>query len=206
MKSKSIILSMLPLLLSSCSISMLPKASGGESSVKGDAVTITEVRFNYKLRMSEAIAVLSLDGEPFYTSLSNLGINKLVVAGDEVKITYYGQPIVGCHDACFIEAKVKSYEIIETTVFAITLGEHEGRGNFEEAINGRGLMIQDKYVITDENGSYVPLDEYEGDAIYASVSPSASEDNCTCPAGAECEPCPLFTAGLYAYNPRPSAE
>ena len=146
----------------------------------------------------EGLAKILFDNA-FYSFDSSVKIETTIVAGDQLSITFNSKYKIVCQTTypgnCHVKGDIKSYKLIETQIFQIT---------FESANDIRtNYKLDNDYVVLDEEGRYVSLSEFDGDMLYLSQDLQRTQNNCSCPDGAECEPCPIYVAGIYAYDPRP---
>ena len=153
----------------------------------------------------EKLAAL-LFNDSYYSFSEVIKLEKPVVAGDQLVITVESNSEDICTllypGRCTIHGKVKSVVHLKTLVNAIHVDDAT-IGEIATQIK-RGYLLDNEYVILDEEGRYCPLDEYDGHDLYISWDKKKKEEKCVCPEGASCGPCPIYVAGLYAYDPRPN--
>lgn len=135
----------------------------------------------------------------------SIHIEENIVAGDILIVNFESDEEISTYceltypSSCYINAKAVSYEFIKTNIISI---------NAETPIKEMAKDIKESYdlnnpyVVLDEEGHYIDIEEYEGHELYLSIDKSLEDYYCSCPEGAQCEPCPTYIAGLYAYNPR----
>ena len=152
----------------------------------------------------EKLAKLLLNNS-YYVFSSEIKLDKPLVAGDQLSITFDGQYEAICRETypaqCAVTGTIKNYSIMETQIYGI----HVDDTTIVSAIKNDGFVLDNEYVILDEEGRYTSLNEYNGSDIFLSYNQKKMVEYCTCPKGAKCGPCPIYVAGLYAYNPRPNS-
>lgn len=136
-----------------------------------------------------------LYNESYYSFPSDIKLDVPLVAGDQLYINFDGEYEVICDESypsrCEIKGKIASYSLNETLIQMIPV---------DELVDG--YLLDNQYAILDEEGRYVSLDTYEGNELYISENLKKKKEYCNCPDGVMCDPCPIYVAGLYAYNPR----
>lgn len=161
--------------------------------------------FDHMQNEGEPVAELLFD-QSYYTFSSDIELDKPLVAGDQLIITFDGKYNAVCAEIypaqCTVKGKIKDYYVQETYIVEITREDDE-TSDIAQAVK-RQYILDNEYVILDEEGRYTSLDEYNGDQLYLSYNRKEAEDNCHCPKGALCGPCPMYIAGIYAFNPRPA--
>lgn len=152
---------------------------------------------------NEKIACLLFNGG-YYSFPNEIKIDKTLVAGDQLSITFYGDYSVICQEIypsiCVVEGEIKSYTLIETRVRSIHINDTTIKDIANEF--KKSYILDNEYVILDEEGRYTTLDSYEGHDLWLSENKRKMTELNTCPEGAQCEPNPIYIAGLYAYDPR----
>ena len=195
MKNKIAILIAFPVLLTGCQ---------GNSSSIGEHTLVLNYGFVFnhiQNQQGEKLAKLLLN-DCYYKFSSDIELDKPAVAGDQLSITFDGDySILGFSTGpgdCTVTGTIKDYSLIETQIIGLLVDE----ASMEAAIRNSGYVLDNEYVILDKEGRYTTLDEYPGSNLFLSVNQRKMAEYCTCPEGAQCEPCPIYIAGLYAYNPR----
>ena len=198
MKNKITIAIVLPLLLAGCS------TINKSSSMSKEHILVLNYGFVFNHILSqkgEPLAKLLLN-DSYYSFPNEIKIEQPVVAGDQLSITFDGEYDGVCRETypaqCTIAGTIKSYRIIQTEVIGLLV---DG-ASMAVAIRNSGYVLDNEYVILDEEGRYTSLDEYDSSNIFLSVNKKKTEEYCTCPEGAQCGPCPIYISQLYAYNPR----
>ena len=197
MKNKITILIVLPLLLAGCSYNK------GSSSTTNKHTLVLDYGFVFnhvQNQKGEQLAKLLLN-DSYYSFPSEINIEEPIVAGDQLSITFDGEYDGVCLETypaqCTITGTIKSYHLIQTEVLGLLV---DG-ASMAVAIRNSGYVLDNEYVILDKEGRYTSLDEYEGSEVFLSYNQRKMEEECTCPEGAMCEPCPVYISQLYAYNP-----
>ena len=198
MNNKSTILIVLPLLLVGCNVANKPSSTSDKHTlVLGYGFVFNHVQ-NQK---GEQLAKLLLNNS-YYSFSSEINIEEPIVAGDQLSITFDGEYDEICLETypaqCTITGTINSYHLIQTEVLGLLVDDT----SMAVAIRNGGYVLDNEYVILDEEGRYTSLDEYDDSNIFLSVNKKKMEEYCTCPEGAQCEPCPIYVSQLYAYNPR----
>ena len=202
MKNKIALFIVLPVLLLSCN----SNSSNESSSFTGDQTLVLDYGFAYikQNQKGEKLAELLLNYS-YYNFSSEIKLDKSPVAGDQLSITFEGEyGITGISTGpgkCTVTGTVKSYQLLETQVICMLVDE----ASVATAIRHSGYVLDNEYVILDEEGRYTTLDEYPGSSVYLSYNQRKMKELCTCPEGAQCGPCPIYISQLYAYNPRPAS-
>jgi hypothetical protein len=205
MKNRKLLLGLLPFLLSGCYI----ESRKGSSAVEDVTVNIdAELVFNTVIDENAAPYARVMWGSSYYHFPENIQIEEKPVAGDQLWITFEGEPTESiCYVTypgdCYLEGKVKDYGIRQTNVTCLNIDLVEG-ATVSQYLRSH-YTIFTNYVVLDEEGRYVALDEYDGlNTLYLSESISNKEYVCSCPEGAQCGPCPNtpYIVGIYAYDPR----
>ena len=198
MKNKPTILIVLSLLLAGCNV------ANKSSSISSKHTLVLDYGFVFnhvQNQKGEQLAKLLLN-DSYYSFPSEISIEEPIVAGDQLSITFDGEYDGICLETypaqCTITGTIKSYRLIQTQVIGLLV---DG-ASMAVAIRNSGYVLDNEYVILDEEGRYTSLDEYNGSNIFLSVDQKKTKDYCTCPEGAQCEPCPIYISQLYAYNPR----
>ena len=198
MKNKPTILIVLSLLLAGCNV------ANKSSSISSKHTLVLDYGFVFnhvQNQQGEQLAKLLLN-DSYYSFPSEISIEEPIVAGDQLSITFDGEYDGICLETypaqCTITGTIKSYRLIQTQVIGLLV---DG-ASMAVAIRNSGYVLDNEYVILDEEGRYTSLDEYNGSNIFLSVDQKKTKDYCTCPEGAQCEPCPIYISQLYAYNPR----
>ena len=198
MKNKPTILIVLPLVLAGCNVPNKPSSTSNEHTLVLDYGFVFNHVQNQK---GEQLAKLLLN-DSYYSFPSEINIEEPIVAGDQLSITFDGEYDGVCLEKypaqCTITGTIKSYHLIQTEVIGLLV---DG-ASMAVAIRNSGYVLDNEYVILDEEGRYTSLDEYDDSNIYLSVNQKKMEEYCTCPEGAQCGPCPIYISQLYAYNPR----
>ena len=195
MKHKNLFLALIPLLLVGCS-------TNKEKTLELNAGFIFDFAQNQE---GEYLASLYFNESEYYFS-SDIELDKPLVAGDQLSITFNGDYSVTCAEtyptSCEVKGDIKSYSLIETKIY----GVHVDDAAIGEIANQfkSNYILDNEYVVLDEEGRFISLDDYDGQDLYLSCNKRKMDENCSCPDGAECEICPIYVAGLYAYNPRPT--
>ena len=152
---------------------------------------------------NEKIASLLFNGG-YYSFPNEIKIDKILVAGDQLSITFNGDYSVICQEIypskCVVEGEVKSYTLIETRVRSI----HIDAATIKDIANEfkKSYILDNEYVIFDQEGIYTTLDSYEVHDLWLSENKRNMTELNTCLEGAQCEPSSIYIAGLYAYDPR----
>lgn len=193
MKNKILSLLLLSTILVGCSLS-----SNKEYTLVLNAGFV----FNHiQTQEGEELAKLLLN-DAYYVFSSEIKLDKPLVAGDQLSISFDGQYEAICRETypaqCTVTGTIKNYSIIETQIRGI----HVDDTTIANAIKNGGFVLDNEYVILDEEGRYTSLNDYNGSDIFLSYNQKKMVEYCTCPKGAQCQPCPIYVAGLYAYNPR----
>lgn len=195
MKNKPTISIVLPLLLMGCNVANKPSSTS--TLVLGYGFVFNHVQN----QEGEQLAKLLLN-DSYYSFSSEINIEEPIVAGDQLSITFDGEYDDICFETypaqCTITGTIKSYHLIQTEVLGLLV---DG-ASMAVTIRNSAYVLDNEYVILDEEGRYTSLDEYDGSNIFLSVNKKKTEEYCTCPEGAQCEPCPIYISQLYAYNPR----
>lgn len=198
MKCRQIIFALLPLVISSCTYSPFSK----DKTLLLDAGFVFE---HEQTAEGEQLATL-LFNDSYYSFSSELRIDKPIVAGDQLSIVFNGDYEYVCRETypaqCDVRGEIKSHSLIETKIIGVHVDDASIR-SAKDSING-SYILDNEYVILDEKGKYTTLDNYKGNDLYLSENIKKMTELCTCPKGAQCEPCPIYIAGLYAFNPRPN--
>ncbi len=198
MKNKPTILIVLPLLLAGCNVPNKPSSTSNEHTLVLDYGFVFNHVQNQK---GEQLAKLLLN-DSYYSFPSEINIEEPIVAGDQLSITFDGEYDGVCLETypaqCTITGTIKSYHLIQTEVLGLLV---DG-ASMAVAIRNSGYILDNEYVILDEEGRYTSLDEYDRSNIFLSVNKKKTEEYCTCPEGAQCGPCPIYISQLYAYDPR----
>ena len=198
MKNKPTILIVLLLVLAGCNVPNKPSSTSNEHTLVLDYGFVFNHVQNQK---GEQLAKLLLN-DSYYSFPSEINIEEPIVAGDQLSITFDGEYDGVCLETypaqCTITGTIKSYHLIQTEVIGLLV---DG-ASMAVAIRNSGYVLDNEYVILDEEGRYTSLDEYDDSNIYLSVNQKKMEEYCTCPEGAQCGPCPIYISQLYAYNPR----
>lgn len=193
MKGKNLFLALIPILLVGCS-------SNKEKTLVLDAGFIFDFVQNQE---GEYLASLYYNESGYYFS-SNIELDKPLVAGDQLSITFKGDYSVACAEtypaSCKVKGNIKSYSLIETQIYGIHVDDAT-IGVIANHIKS-DYILDNEYVILDEEGRFTSLDDYDGQDLYLSCNKRKMDENCSCPDGAQCDVCPLYIAGLYAYDPR----
>lgn len=200
MKKKQLALLLLPLILSGC---------GNSTSTPNTEKTFVlnaGFVFDHKQAASgEKLASLLFDGS-YYSFFDELTLEEPLVAGDQLNVTIGNITEDFCLSLyparCTVNGEIKTYTHIKTEIVGV--GVDDGTIGENARTIRESYILDNEKVILDKEGRFVPLEDYDGQRIYLSVNKNKTETSCSCPEGAQCEPCPLFIAGLYAYNPRPS--
>lgn len=152
---------------------------------------------------NEKLASLLFNGG-YYSFSNEIKIDKTLVAGDQLNITFNGDYSVICQEIypskCVVEGEVKSYTLIETRVRSMHV-DHVTIKDIADEFK-KGYTLDNEYVILDREGRYTTLDSYEGHDLWLSENKRKMTELNTCPEGIQCEPSPIYIAGLYAYDPR----
>lgn len=198
MKNKPTISIFLPLLLMGCNVANNPSLTSDKHTlVLGYGFFFNDVQN----QEGELLAKLLLNYS-YYSFSSEINIEEPIVAGDQLSITFDGEYDDICFETypaqCTITGTIKSYHLIQTEVLGLLVDD----ASMAVAIRNSGYVLDNEYVILDEEGRYTSLDEYDDSIIFLSVNKKKTEEYCTCPEGAQCEPCPIYISQLYAYNPR----
>ena len=198
MKNKPTILIVLPLLLAGCNVANKPSSTSNEHTLVLDYGFVFNHVQNQK---GEQLAKLLLN-DSYYSFPSEINIEEPIVAGDQLSITFDGEYDGVCLETypaqCTITGTIKSYHLIQTEVLGLLV---DG-ASMAVAIRNSGYILDNEYVILDEEGRYTSLDEYDQSNIFLSVNKKKTEGYCTCPEGAQCGPCPIYISQLYGYDPR----
>ena len=198
MKNKPTVLIVLPFLLTGCNVANKPSSTSDKHTLVLDYGFV----FNHVQNQKEEQLAKLLLNDSYYSFPSEISIEEPIVAGDQLSITFDGEYDGICLETypvqCTITGTIKSYRLIQTQVIGLLV---DGAST-AVAIRNSGYVLDNEYVILDEEGRYTSLDEYDGSNIFLSVDQRKTKDYCTCPEGAQCEPCPIYISQLYAYNPR----
>ena len=206
MKNRIVILIALPIFLIGCS----NNANKSSSTKEHTLVLNYGFVFNHiKTQEGEDLAKLLLN-DSYYSFSSEIKIDRPIVAGDQLSITFDGEYEAICREIypaqCDVTGKIKKYSLIETQILGMQIDAVEGAGANAIANDLRnGYILDNEFVILDETGRYTSLDEYNGNTLFLSYNLQKMNDNCSCPEGAMCGPCPVYISALYAYNPRPAS-
>ena len=197
MKNKPTIFIVLSLLLAGCNVANKSSSTSNEHTLVLDYGFVFDHVQNQK---GEQLAKLLLD-DSYYSFPSEINIEEPIVAGDQLCITFDGEYDGICLETypaqCTITGTIKSYHLIQTEVLGLLV---DG-ASMAVAIRNSGYILDNEYVILDEEGRYTSLDEYDKSNIFMSVNKKKTEGYCTCPEGAQCGPCPIYISQLYAYDP-----
>ncbi len=197
MKYRGPALTLFSLLLIGCNVSI----SNVDNFLSLNAVLLFEKK---ETQDAEDMAVIRYSSAN-YPSPSYLKIDEKIVAGDQIKVIFEGEFNHVCDDSlksnCLYEGRIKSYSITETQIMGIHVDDAT-IGDISNQIR-TSYLLDNEYVILDEVGHYISLDDYDGYDLYLSENKTMMEENCHCPEGMVCGVCPVYVAGLYAYNPRP---
>ena len=198
MKNKPTILIVLLLVLAGCNVPNKPSSTSNEHTLVLDYGFVFNHVQNQK---GEQLAKLLLN-DSYYSFPSEINIEEPIVAGDQLSITFDGEYDGVCLETypaqCTITGTIKSYHLIQTEVLGLLV---DG-ASMAVAIRNSGYILDNEYVILDEEGRYTSLDEYDKSNIFLSVNKKKTEGYCTCPEGAQCGPCPIYISQLYGYDPR----
>ncbi|HMM00873.1 MAG TPA: hypothetical protein PKC96_05995 [Bacilli bacterium] len=125
-----------------------------------------------------------------------------LVPGDYLSITYEGDLL--CQESYPSKLMISGERLISAEYIYTNIIEIESE-NISRNEDGTVSEISscghaDEYVILDKDLNYVPLDEYDGEKLFASVDYSQIQ---SCPVGAWCAPsCSYLFGALFAFNPR----
>ena len=200
MKHKAAILFVLPMLLTGC-------AKLNDSSISNERTLVLDSGFVFnhiQKQDGEQLAKLLLN-DSYYSFPSEIKLEESIVAGDQLIITFDGDYDGFCSltypGRCTITGTIKSYRLVKTQMVGMLV---DG-ASMATAIRNSGYVLDNEYVILDEEGRYTALDEYTGSNVYLSYNQRKMKELCTCPESAQCGPCPVYISQLYAYNPRPAS-
>ena len=191
------------LLLTSC---ISPKIINSSDSSNNETTLTLSMNFVFDVKVEDDhyLADLTYQGE-YYIFPSKIELDAPRVAGDQLKVIFDGEYSYICQytypSLCHVEGTIKEYHHIQTQILEI----HVDDGTISSIANEieSGYILDTKNVVLDEVGHFVPLNEYDGQDLFLSHNLRKMDKYCSCPDGAECEPCPTYIAGLYAFNPRP---
>ena len=181
--------------------------SSASSSAVEDATLLLNAGFVFnhiQTHEGEKLATLLFDAS-YYTFSKEITINKPIVAGDQLNVTFNGGYDYFCQEVhparCKVNGEIKSYFLIETQIIGVHVDDAT-IGDIADSIKA-SYLLDNEFVILDKEGRYIALEDYKGQDLYLSENRKKATEFCTCPEGAMCEPCPFYVAGLYAYDPRP---
>lgn len=147
---------------------------------------------------NEKLASLIFNGG-YYSFPNEIKIDKTLVAGDQLSITFNGDYSVTCQEIypskCVVEGEVKSYTLIETRIRSMHI-DHVTIKDIADEFK-KSYKLDNEYVILDREGRYTTLDSYEGHDLWLSENKRKMIDFNACLEGS-----PIYIAGLYAYDPR----
>lgn len=147
---------------------------------------------------NEKLASLIFNGG-YYSFPNEIKIDKTLVAGDQLSITFNGDYSVKCQEIypskCVVEGEVKSYTLIETRIRSMHI-DHVTIKDIADEFQ-KSYKLDNEYVILDREGRYTTLDSYEGHDLWLSENKRKMIDFNACLEGS-----PIYIAGLYAYDPR----
>lgn len=147
---------------------------------------------------NEKLASLLFNGG-YYSFPSEIKIDKTLVAGDQLSITFNGDYSVTCQEIypskCVVEGEIKSYTLIETRIRSMHI-DHVTIKDIADEFQ-KSYKLDNQYVILDREGRYTTLDSYEGHDLWLSENKRKMIDFNACLEGS-----PIYIAGLYAYDPR----
>lgn len=147
---------------------------------------------------NEKLASLLFNGG-YYSFPNEIKIDKTLVAGDQLSITFNGDYSVTCQEIypskCVVEGEVKSYTLIETRIRSMHI-DHVTIKDIADEFK-KSYKLDNEYVILDREGRYTTLDSYEGHDLWLSENKRKMTDFNACLEGS-----PIYIAGLYAYDPR----
>lgn len=147
---------------------------------------------------NEKLASLIFNGG-YYSFPNEIKIDKTLVAGDQLSITFNGDYSVTCQEIypskCVVEGEVKSYTLIETRIRSMHI-DHVTIKDIADEFQ-KSYKLDNEYVILDREGRYTTLDSYEGHDLWLSENKRKMIDFNACLEGS-----PIYIAGLYAYDPR----
>ena len=197
---------LIPLLLSGCYL-----RSRGDSYLGESNTLVLNAGFSYIYDWDDGnafAAELLFDGG-YYHFDEELKFDEPIVAGDQLAITFKNIENHVCVETfpanCTVKGAIESYSLRKSDIIEV---KKDGQpiNSFLDELRRTYNFGDNENVILDEKMNCTPLHKYEGDVLYLSYDIKRREDNCTCPAGAICDPCnPNYIAGLYAYNPRPDS-
>ena len=188
MKKICFVLFLLTFGLSLVSCTKPDESNNGYFNVQCDYGTIEENK-----------ATILIDGCLPFFDFKAYGIEKLY-PGDLLYIEYTGSPIVALSfpgQMCGIE--VNSVELRKREIREITEEEIE-RNELNEISKITNYSYSSEYVIINDELEYVPLSEYTGSTLYASIGQSTSSEssNENSKSG---EPKPIPIAAFFAFDP-----
>ena len=147
---------------------------------------------------NEKLASLLFNGG-YYSFPNEIKIDKTLVAGDQLSITFNGDYSVTCQEIypskCVVEGEVKSYTLIETRIRSMHI-DHVTIKDIADEFQ-KSYKLDNEYVILDREGRYTTLDSYEGHDLWLSENKRKMIDFNACLEGS-----PIYIAGLYTYDPR----
>ena len=147
---------------------------------------------------NEKLASLLFNGG-YYSFPNEIKIDKTLVAGDQLSITFNGDYSVTCQEIypskCVVEGEIKSYTLIETRIRSMHI-DHVTIKDIADEFQ-KSYKLDNEYVILDREGRYTTLDSYEGHDLWLSENKRKMIDFNACLEGS-----PIYIAGLYAYDPR----
>ena len=147
---------------------------------------------------NEKLASLIFNGG-YYSFPNEIKIDKTLVAGDQLSITFNGDYSVTCQEIypskCVVEGEIKSYTLIETRIRSMHI-DHVTIKDIADEFQ-KSYKLDNEYVILDREGRYTTLDSYEGHDLWLSENKRKMIDFNACLEGS-----PIYIAGLYAYDPR----
>ena len=147
---------------------------------------------------NEKLASLLFNGG-YYSFPNEIKIDKTLVAGDQLSITFNGDYSVTCQEIypskCVVEGEIKSYTLIETRIRSMHI-DHVTIKDIADEFQ-KSYKLDNEYVILDREGRYTTLDSCEGHDLWLSENKRKMIDFNACLEGS-----PIYIAGLYAYDPR----
>ena len=145
------------------------------------------------------------------TFLDEIKFDKPIVAGDYLKITFDHSHSKTCDNSwpgnCELKGKVKSYELTEAPIWKFDFRDKDDLPYYYQLASDYNVICNG-FVLTDEEGHYVSISEFEGTTVFLSGDASKKNVGCTWPPAEKCgtDRSREYICGIYAFNPRPVEE